>query len=297
MANGLRHWVKQLSDQPLPVWRESRRRLLCLAANGDYNGGALSRELVHDPLLCAQLLRAANAGKTAGPVATLDQAAVMLGARALHELAERLPVLEERLPAPALATLRQLQRRDFHVAWLARELSRRYLDMRYDDAFFAGLLLNLGERALRVHSPGVLPGIRRVAEARGISPAEAATAVLGFEIATLSAALAHHWRMPVLLQAVLGANHQQQPRSELVGLADAILRGGPALLPAVEDARLRRVAEMLHEPVAAARTLTFRAAASAARWLCECLPEEGRPVVELFPQVPLDGNDPKSPAP
>lgn len=251
MAEALKHWVEQLSAAPLPVWAQSRQALLALAADGRYNSATLTRALVHDPLLCAQLLRSANAGRSGGSIATLEQAAVMLGARELHRLAEQLPVLEERLQAPSLELLRQHQRFNFHVGYLARELIRRLRGKQYDDAFFAGLLHNLGELTIRA------------AALEGPEP----------ELPALSAALARHWRLPPLLRAVLDDGERQDKACELVRLSAELFRLEPAeLLEAAHGPWLERVAGILIGPPASLRPLVFAATTAAAAWLHERLP-------------------------
>lgn len=293
----IQRWVDQLSEQPLPVWRQTREALLRLAEQGGYNGARLTRALAHDPLLIAQLLRRANAGRAGGAIATLEQAAVMLGAQALHGFADALPVLEECLGEADLAALRQLQRRDFHVGYLARELTQRFRESRYEDAFFAGLLHNLGELALRAHSPRVIPQICRAARQQGKSPAEAAEAVLGFGVPALSVALCRHWRLPALLQTAVDADQPQDRRSELVQLAGAVLHAGPTPLIDGENPRLRRLGEILGEPAEAVRAVVFRAAVDAARWLEERLPRAEAELIELFPEEPADSHEQAAPAP
>lgn len=296
MSDPLQSWVSQVSERPLPVWRASRDALVGLGRQGRYNGSALTRALAHDPLLCVQLLRRANSGKSGGSIATLEQAAVMMGAQALTAFAEALPVLEDKLPAEALLPLRQLQRRDFHVAYLARELVRRYRETHYDDAFFAGLLHNLGEMALRVHSPSVIPQIRRRALKQGLPLAAAAQEVLGFDVSALSGALARQWRLPPVVRAVLDNDHAKDRTAELVGLCVGILHTGPDALWD-DDPRVRRVAEILGEGVPAVRRHIFCAAAAAAAWLVERIPPSVPGVVELFPEEPADSHEDEPPAP
>jgi len=305
MSDALRDWVKRLSDRPLPVWRESRRALLALTADAAYNGAALIRAAAHDPMLCAHMLRAANAGRADGSIATLEQAAVMLGAQAMTTLAQRLPVLEDRFDQTQLAPLRQLHRRAFHIGYLARELVRRHRDMRYDDAFYAGLLRDLGELALRAHAPEIVPRIRHHAAKQGSTLEQAARAALGCGIAELSAALAEHWRLPHLLRSLLDDRQQQDRRCELIRLAEDLIKGGPErLLPEIDNEHLRRAGEILVEPPDTVRTAVFKATAEAAAHLYSRLPRPQAGLVELFPAEPLDSYDdaaataePTAPAP
>jgi hypothetical protein len=267
VTDGLQHWVEQLSAAPLPVWAQSRQALLELAGGGRYNSAALTRALAHDPLLCAQLLRAANAGRGGGSIATLEQAAVMLGARALHRLAEQLPVLEERLPAPALEPLEQHRRFNFYVGYLARELIRRLRNKQYDDAFFAGLLHNLGELALRAQAQPVVTS--------------------GVELPALSAALAEHWRLPPLLRAVLDERQRQDKASELVRLSARFFQLEPAnLLIDSQAPWLERAANLLNESSAALRPFAFTAATGASAWLYERLSAATPEVAWLYPPAP-----------
>lgn len=295
MGDALQQWVERLSRQPLPVSRDCRKALIELAGGGRYNANTLVQAIAHDPLLCVQLLRRANGGKDRA-IATVQQAAVMLGANALRTTADGLPELEAQLQPEELAALRQLQRRAFHVGYLAREFVRRYNDPHYDDAYYAGLLHNLGELALRARAPKVLPQIRRLAARNGVTPAAAAVDVLGFDIPALSAALARQWHLPSLLRGVLDTQHGQDRLAELVVLAARILHDGPELLRAADSPAVLRAAELLRERPETVRSLVFRAASEASAHLRERLPMDRASCCELFPEEPQDSHESMQPA-
>ena len=300
-TRAIQEWVRRLSDSPMPVWRASREALVAFGRDGEYNGPRLTRSLAHDPLVCAHLLRAANASRgSGGQIATLEQAAVMLGSGGIERLGAALPVVEDRLDAEAMMPLRQLRRRLFHVGYLARELVRRNRDMHYDDAFYAGLLHNLGELALRATAPEVFAKIGKRIHGNGDTPAKAATAVLGFEISQLSAALAREWQLPHLLQAVLDIDHSQSHRSELVSAAVGLLHTGPQSLVVTgnePDAKLLRVCEILVEPPAFVASAAFGALTAAARHLSKHTEAEQETLSEIFPSEPVDSFEDEPPAP
>ena len=297
----IRAWIGRLSESPIPVWRASREALATFGRDGEYNGPKLTRALAHDPMVCTQILKAANAGRgSRGQIATLEQAAVMLGCGGLERLGATLPIVEERLDEKARVPLRQLQRRLFHVGYLARELVQRNRDMHYDDAFYAGLLHNLGELALRVTAPEVFVEIGKRIHRNGDTPATAATAVLGCEVSQLSAALAREWQLPQLLQAVLDIDHSQSTRAELVSEAVGLLHAGPRCLVVngeETDPRLLRVSEMLVEPPAFVASATFAALTAAARYLSKQQQSEDETLCEIFPAEPVDSFEDEPPAP
>lgn len=278
MATGLRAWVDRVSARPLPVWRQSRLELLRLAGQGGYNAAALTRGVAHDPLLCAQLLRLANSGRAGGSIATLPQGAVLLGARALARFAAALPVLEDSLPDAELQALRQLQRHAFHVGYLARALSHRLRAARHEeDAFYAGLLRELGEFA------------RRACPLPASAEAELPASLAGAERATRSAALARHWRLPPLLQACTEERARSDRAAALVDLAAALVRGGAEPLRELEAQPLRRLSTLLGEPAEPIRTAVFAAATEAASWLVGRLPARDHDLLELYPEPPPAG--------
>lgn len=292
-------WIDKLSAQPLPVLRSSRNALRQLVDSGTYNGAEVTRHLAHDPLLCLQLLRRANQRSPEGRVATLEQAVVMCGEGCLQEMARALPVIEDGLPEPALQPLLQLYRFSFHVGYLARDLTKQKRDHHYDDAYFAGLLHNLGELVTRVFAPKYIPAIVRRAHQSGIGRSQAAQEVLGFDFHQLSLALARAWHLPALLQAALDDDHFQDKRTELVDIAAGMMHVGPVLLlPLSEDRLLVRAAELLavrHDEV---KAIVFRANAEAAAYLCERLPvTEEQSFVDLFPPEPVDSFEGARPAP
>lgn len=298
MIRGLEQWVKALSERPLPVWRTTREALITLAGEHVYNGSKLTQAVAHDPLLCCQLLRAANARGAQGQIATAEQAAVMLGSEGLEQLGRRLPVLEDTLPEPALRPLRQLQRRDFHVGFLSRELVRQHRDIHYDDAFFAGFLHNLAELTLRAHSPELFLEMGALIRRDGATPANAAQRLLGFEMSALSAALARSWRLPLLLQTVLDADHGHSHRSELITLAIGLLNAGPAVWTGdLTDPLVLRLAEILSEPPPLIRRTVFTALVAAARYLADNGANADDSLTEIFPQEPEASYEDESPGP
>jgi HD-like signal output (HDOD) protein len=296
MGDALQQWVERLTAQPLPIWRDSRAKLSALATGGRYNAHALVQNLAHDPLLAAQLLRQANSGRRDGTITTIQQAAVMLGAHYLRTLAADLPVLEDQLDKQEQAALRRLQRYAFHVGYLARELVRRFKDPHYDQAFYAGLLHNLGELVLRALSPELLPQIHQLAVKQRISLSAAATDVVGFEIPALSAALAQRWQLPGLIRGVLDSQHSQDRRCELVVLSAAILHQGPQALARADGAPLVRAASVLRERPEALRTIVFRSATEAAAHLSQRLSASLGESGELFPEEPQDSHEDVEPA-
>lgn len=286
----LRVWVERLAEQPLPVMRQSLNALRHLVDRGSYNSSELTRHLAHDPLLCTQLLRRANARSPEGRVATLDQAVVMCGEGALEEFSRSLPVLEETVPEEVLEPLLQLYRFSFHAGYLARDLSRQKRDHHYNDAYFAGLLHSLGEILVRVFAPKKIPAIAHLAERRRISRTWAAHEVLGFDPHQLSLAAAREWHLPGLLQSALDEDHFQDKRTELVDLAVGMMRVGPLLLcPISEDALIERTAELLGSRVEEVKSIVFRANAAAAEYLSTRLPDaRAEGFVDLFPPEPKD---------
>ncbi len=292
-------WTDKLSAQPLPVLRSSRNALRQLVDRGAYNGSEITRHLAHDPLLCVQLLRRANQRSPEGRVSTLEQAVVMCGEGALNDMARALPLIEERVPAPALAPLLQLYHFSFHVGYLARDLTKQKRDHHYDDAYFAGLLHNLGELVTRIFAPKYLPAIVRQAQQRQIGRSEAAQQVLGFDFHQLSLALARAWHLPALLQASLDDDHFQDKRTELVDIAAGMMHAGPTLLlPLSEDRLVLRAAELLAVRVDDVKAIVFRANAEAAAYLQERLPpDESETFVVLFPPEPVDSFEGAKPAP
>lgn len=299
MSKHLAIWVEKLSTQPLPVLRSSRNALRQLIDSGTYNGSELTRNLAHDPLLCAQLLRRANQRSPEGRVATLEQAVVMCGSSALDELARSIPVLEDRVAEADLQQLQQLYRFSFHVGYLARDLTKQKRDHHYTDAYFAGLLHNLGEIILRVFSPSQVPAIAQIAQNREIGRSEAAQEVLGFDCHQLSLALARAWHLPALLRSALDDDHFQDKRTELVDLAAGMMHVGPSLLlPLSEDRLVLRVAELLGVRVEEVKGIIFRANSQAAAYLQERLPGlHNEDFIEFFPSEPNDTFEGAKPAP
>ncbi len=291
MSEHLNTWVKRISAAPLPVLGASAAALRKIAISGNYNGSDLTRSLAHDPLICLQLLRLVNRRFEDGRVATLEHAAVMVGEGQLRELASGLGAFEDKLPEPAREPLLQFIRVAFHVAYLARDFTRRNRDHRYDEAYYAGLLHGLGELVMRVVAPAQIPAIVRLAQRKGIGRNQAARELLGFDFHELSRALAAAWNLPVLLRAALDSEHFQDKRAQLVDVSTGIVQGGAALLePQTTSPVIERLGEILNVSSATAKAIAFRANAAAVRELLDRLPgPSNEELVELYPPLPSDG--------
>lgn len=190
--------------QPLPVVAV---RVLEIADGQQFSAHELSQAIGADQALTAKVLRLSNSAYYGFPrrITTVRDAVVLLGFRAVRSATLASCVIDT-VPGGKVIDAMQAWRYSMVVGLLAEVLARAS-KRHQDEAFTAGILHNIGRLALDQHRPAKLAEAKRLAEARGLTAAEAEREVFGFTSSDVGGALALHWNFPPELAAVV-AGHQ-----------------------------------------------------------------------------------------
>jgi HD-like signal output (HDOD) protein len=247
-------WVSHFSAQKLPVLRHTRQQLSEAATRmGAVSGREITRIVLHDPLLAAQILRyiqPLTGRRLHHEIATIAGSVTMLGIEPFFRHFEHLPTLEEQLktsPQALLGAVQVIQRAQ-RAAHYAHEWALWRKDVDVEEVTLAALLHDLAEILLYAFAPKLALALRNRQQAEPTLRSVAAQeAVLGLRLIAIQGALCHAWHMPELLRALIDDEHAEQPRVKNVVLAVTLARhlahGGQD--PALPD-DLKAIAQLLN---------------------------------------------------
>jgi len=278
----LQAWVGELTQQDLPVLRQTRQALTALEKLANVSGSQISAQALPDPMMVLKVMRMANSGRAsrfAQPVLTIEHAVMMNGLSASFAKMQTCPVLEEIVTPEVSHGWWIVIARAYHAACQARDWAILRLDMNVEEVYIATLLQELGEMALWNVVPEQMKRLEN--ERRKQGAAEAEQQRFGFTLDALTLALAEAWNLPPLIASALRTEDcEAHPRARLVSLARKLARHAEhgwydiALQQDMEEiadtlkismddatARIHRVA------ADTARGRTFPAVSPAATWL------------------------------
>ncbi|HSC80956.1 MAG TPA: HDOD domain-containing protein [Chitinolyticbacter sp.] len=258
-------WIAYWSGRALPSLKVTRERLQPLMRRPERTSpGEIADIVLRDPLLAAQVLRAANQRVRSGlaaDVVSIESAVMLFGVAPFFERFCRGPTMDE-LMAGDPARLRAYRATILEIRYaarLARDYAQRRLDARLDEVYIAALL------------QGISPLLALVA---GLDPAGPAPMPQVTELLV-------SWRLP---EAIIGLTRERGDGQARLNLQQSALRLAAALQlgwwqPEVPR-ELHAIAAILQQPedaaweTAAALMLSYarrdyaeEAAMPAARWL------------------------------
>ena len=170
---------------------------------------ALKQCIERDPALTVKILRVVNSSLFGLPreVSDLNQALVLLGIKPLKLLALGFSLPESLFLSVARDQLDWYWKTSLVRAVAAREISEQLFHKPGDDAFLAGLLLDIGVLVLlgELRKPYAAVLSEAIASQADLAVLEQDS--LGFDHRQLTAGLLQHWNLPPLLTAAIGAPH------------------------------------------------------------------------------------------
>jgi len=216
MTTALQNWTARLSDARFPILGRCAEELAGLLQKEDFKNKRLADVLSHDPLLCARVFRAANR-EPEGIIASIEQAAGLIGPTAFQSIATTGPLLEETLRGAALGAYLQSLRRAYLAAALTRHLAKAQGYSHPQEFFFAGLLYSVGDLALHAIEPKAAQTAAAGARALG---------GLDRQLPALSQGLANTWHLPELVHRALDETDDDDRKAVLVRLAVKLVDAG-----------------------------------------------------------------------
>jgi HD-like signal output (HDOD) protein len=228
----LESWVLHLSEQELPVLRQTKRQLEELHENIDrISGRDIARVVLQDPLMAVRVLsytQPYHGRHLQHEITTVSRAIMMLGIEPFFRYFENLPTIEETLKGQnpkALLGVVQVIRRIQRATHYAQEWAIWRHDTNIDEVAIATLLHDLAEILVWCFAPKLALRIQDMQKSNpNLRSAVAQLHVLGVRLIDLQLSLARQWNLPGLLQALIDDNHAEHPRVRNVVLAVNLAR-------------------------------------------------------------------------
>jgi HD-like signal output (HDOD) protein len=217
----LRSMIGQVSG--LPVAGHLHEALTVLLDRPDPDAAQVSALIRQDPGMSSKLLQVASSAffNTSASVADVETAVMRLGFRTLKNLLES--AVFEPLPAHhdrGQVSVASIQRRSHDIARVASSMARLPEDAAL--AYMTGLLCNVGQLLLLVHSPEWLYLSQAEATRAGTPIHEAERATFSATHAEVGAYLLGLWGLPHVIVQAAAQHHQPEQQGEHVGTAQLV---------------------------------------------------------------------------
>jgi len=195
----------------LPPMPSSIQEVISACDDQDMTVGQLSQVVLRDQSLTANILKLANSSfyGHARQVTTVTEAVVMLGFSAIKSLAissHTARLLNGSLPGYGLQQ-GELWRHSISVAFTARRLAVEVQLAPVEEAFVAGLLLDIGKTILSSYMENAFDEVTRISQERRVPFHEVEAELLGFDHAELGAQIASSWSFPPELEEAIRFHH------------------------------------------------------------------------------------------
>jgi putative nucleotidyltransferase with HDIG domain len=195
----------------LPPMPSSIQEVISACDDQDMTVGQLSQVVLRDQSLTANILKLANSSfyGHARRVTTVTEAVVMLGFSAIKSLAissHTARLLSGSLPGYGLQQ-GELWRHSISVAFTARRLAVEVQLAPVEEAFVAGLLLDIGKTILSSYMENAFDEVTRISQERRVPFHEVEAELLGFDHAELGAQIASAWSFPPDLEEAIRFHH------------------------------------------------------------------------------------------
>ncbi len=207
----------------LPPIPQTTQKALALVRDPETNAATLAQILASDQVLAARVLRWANSPYYGmeNRIVTMQHAIVVLGMDIIRELIMTCSVssyMSQSLPGYGLES-GELWQHAMGTAVGAQLISKQYHLRIDEEAYFAGLLCDIGKLIFDKHLRGI---DCNKAEWERKSFLEMERGLFGIDHARLGAELAHHWQLPENLVAAIAFHHEPQRAAEHKTLVAAI---------------------------------------------------------------------------
>lgn len=206
---------KVLACKDVPVVPAIAIQVLEIAQNPEAGAGEVARTMGHDPVLAAQVIKAANR-LVPQEIADLQRAVAMLGTRSVSALALAVS-LGSALNAKRAAgeALKTVWRRSLYSALGIRLILEQGREPAAHEAFLSGLLQDVGMLGmLTALGQDYADFVASVADHEDLAAAE--REALGTDHAEVGAAMARAWSLPSRLAASIAAHHNPSLDDEAV---------------------------------------------------------------------------------
>ncbi len=240
-----------LQRPEFPALSRQIQEVLVGLQDEDASLSALANLVLREYSLTLKVLRTANSthyNRSGTPLLSATHAMALIGARTVRDLATGLLLFDHfQKKSPVLKELMLLS---MLTANHARELAIQWNYPRPEEAYLCGMYRNLGEVLIACYYDEDYTRILASMEENRRTAGEAALGVLGFRYEDLGAALARHWGMPNVGNAIQSLGTAGDPLGAITALSHelttAVYRQEEADAPAALSQMLEKFGPVLN---------------------------------------------------
>lgn len=236
-------WFDRLRNQEMPIFSKTVRRLTGLVERDNSSFSELVWGILEDPSLTARVLRISNSihyNRTSVPIGTVSRAVMKLGFGTIKNICLSIVLVEAFLKAGQKERVVGEIARAFHAAIQAKSFIERLKDESSEEVFVAALLCRIGHIAFWCFADEVGEQLDQAMQRPGSTAEKAELEVLGFPLKRLTARLAREWRLSGLLESVLEAEGENDPRVHSIALGYKIAQVAEKGWDSAEENRLTK---------------------------------------------------------
>lgn len=299
MSNSAPITIDEITARPLPVFAHSVRGFQRLRSEKTAPWKHYGDIILKDPGLALQTLKQlqqASGKPREQEIASMEQAAMLLGMECVQRLPTECPQIDEALQGQAREGYQRAVARAFHAAYQAWDWAHIKRDHAPDEVLLSALMHDSAELALWVNAPERIHQLRRLTLRDKMPAAEAQYIALGDSLEHFGRRLAEKWNLPQLVHEALRPEYSNEPRVRgvvlAIQLARQVERGwySPQVLETLEmiadhlDAGLEETTTHVHcAAVRAAHEAAFYGASAPAAMLPRIPGDEQFLINEEFP--------------
>lgn len=220
--------IDEITARPLPVFTHSVRGFRQLRGEKTAPWEKYGDIILKDPGLALQTLKQLQRASGGKPrereVASMEQAAMLLGIARVQRLPAACPRVDEALQGRAREGYQRAVTRAFHAAYQAWDWAHVKRDHAPDEVLLSALMHDSAELALWVNAPERIHQLRRLTLRDKMPPAEAQYIALGDSLEHYGRRLAEVWNLPQLVHEALRPEYSNEPRVRGVVLAVQLAR-------------------------------------------------------------------------
>ncbi len=202
----------------LPTIPKVLQEIILSFGNPDIDMDIIAKQIAHEPVLTAKLLKVANSARYGSPrkIASLNEAIVLLGFPTVRTIVLAFGLVET-LSFPATMDRKAFWNKAFSVAGCCKWLSQTFTSDDENTAYTSGMIHSMGELLMFVVYPEKAEEALRLTDA-GMNLMDAQQEVFGYKHCAVGAEMAKRWKFPEPICTALAQQHRPEayePRSKL----------------------------------------------------------------------------------
>lgn len=229
--NNVTALIKCLSNEPIPVLKQTARELEALKEDEDkLTVRNITPIVLHDPLMTFKVISYAKKHPSRyqqQDLIQVEQAILMMGTNAFYNNVPADLFIEDQLKnnLSAMGNLLKLVKRTHRACHFATEMAAFHKDLRSDEVHIATLLHDLAEMLMWCFSPDKMMQIVNKQKADKTLRSKAVQEeILGFKLSDLQKGLIQTFQLPPLLSKLMDDEHANEQRAVNVRLAVNLAR-------------------------------------------------------------------------